>query len=45
MHVTFWSEALKGIGHLEDLDVDGMIVLRWICGIIWIKIGSIGGLF
>jgi hypothetical protein len=26
MHTKFWSENLKGKGHLEDLDVDEKIV-------------------
>jgi hypothetical protein len=29
MHVTFWSENLKGREHSEDLDVDERIILEW----------------
>jgi hypothetical protein len=29
MH-TFWSENLKGRNHLDDLVVDGRIILKWI---------------
>jgi len=28
MHITFWSENLKGKDHAEDLDVDGRIILE-----------------
>jgi len=28
MHPKFWSENLKGRDHLEDLGIDGMIILR-----------------
>jgi len=28
MHTKFWSENLKGRDHLEDLGIDGMIILR-----------------
>ena len=30
MHVNFWSEDLKGRGHLEDLDIDGRGILKWL---------------
>jgi len=28
MHTKFWSENLKGKNHLEDLDVEGRIILK-----------------
>jgi hypothetical protein len=30
MHKIFWMENLKRIGHVEDLGVDGKIILEWI---------------
>jgi hypothetical protein len=30
MHTKFWSKSLKGRVHLEDLNIDGKIVLAWI---------------
>jgi hypothetical protein len=27
-HKEFWSKDLKGIGHLEDLDVEGNVILK-----------------
>jgi hypothetical protein len=32
MRTKFWSESLKGRDHLEYLDVNGRIILRWILG-------------
>jgi hypothetical protein len=32
MHKIFWLENLKGRNHLEDLGVDGRIILGWILG-------------
>jgi hypothetical protein len=32
MHITFWLENLNGRKHLEDLNVDGKIILEWILG-------------
>jgi hypothetical protein len=29
MHTRLWSENLKGRDHLEDLGVDGKIILEW----------------
>jgi hypothetical protein len=45
-------ENLKGGDNLEDLSIDGKIILNWILrkeggklwtGCIWLRIGSIGG--
>jgi len=30
MCTKFWSEILKGRDHLEDLGIDGRIILEWI---------------
>ena len=32
MHVEFWWGNLREIDHLEDTDVDGRIMFRWILG-------------
>jgi hypothetical protein len=32
MHTKFWSENLKGRDYLEDLGIDGKIILEWILG-------------
>jgi hypothetical protein len=29
---TFWLESLRGTDHLEDLDIDRRIILKWILG-------------
>jgi hypothetical protein len=32
LYTAFWSENLKWRDHLEDLGVDGKIILEWILG-------------
>jgi hypothetical protein len=32
MRTIFWLVNLKGRNHLEDLSVDGKIILEWIVG-------------
>jgi hypothetical protein len=53
VHTTFWPENMKGRNHKEDLDIDGMTVLKWILkkddvrvwtGFIWLRVGTSGGL-
>jgi hypothetical protein len=53
MHTILWLETLKGRDHLEDVDVDGRLILKWILGkqdwkvrigLIWLTIGTSGGL-
>jgi hypothetical protein len=30
MHVAFWWENMKEVGYLEDLGIDGKLVLKFI---------------
>jgi hypothetical protein len=32
MHTAFWLGNQKGRDHLEDLGIDGKIILEWILG-------------
>jgi hypothetical protein len=32
MHIIFWFENLKRRDYLEDLGIDGKIILEWILG-------------
>jgi hypothetical protein len=52
MHIIFLLENLTGRNHVEDLGVDGKIILNWILGkkpgrvwtgFIWLRIGTSGG--
>jgi len=49
----FWWGKLRERNHLEVLDVDGRIILRWIfrkwvlglwTGLSWLRNGTVGGL-
>jgi hypothetical protein len=48
----FGTENLRERDHLEDSDLDGRIILRWVfwggmgawTGLIWLRIGTGGGL-
>jgi len=53
MYTGFWWGNLRERDHLEEPDVDGRIILRWIfkkcdvgarTGLIWVRIGKVGGL-
>ena len=53
MHTGFWWGNLKERYQLEDLGIDGRIVLKWILnkldwrvwsGLIWLRIGTTCGL-
>jgi len=52
MHTGFWWGEMMERGHLEYLDVDGRVILKWIfknldgekwTGLLWPKIGTGGG--
>jgi hypothetical protein len=53
VHTEFWWGDLRKRDHLEDLGVDGIIILEWIFKkwdrqawdeLIWLRIGISGGL-
>jgi hypothetical protein len=52
VHTGFWWGNLKERDHLENKDIDGRIILRWILrkwdvgvwtGLSWLRIGTSGG--
>jgi hypothetical protein len=52
VHTGFWWGDLRERDHLEDLDVDGRIISKWIfkkwdkeacTGLIWLRIETGGG--
>ena len=52
MRLRVWLGDLRERDHLENLGVDGTMILKWIfkkcdvawVGLIWLRIGTIGGL-
>jgi len=53
IYANIWQGNLKERSHLEDLDIDARIIPKWISkkqdgkmwtGLIWLRIGSNGGL-
>jgi hypothetical protein len=30
MYIPFWPRAIKGRDHMEELGIDGRIILNWI---------------
>jgi hypothetical protein len=52
VHAGFMYEDLMGIDHLEDLNVDGRVILKWNfhewhgdvrTGFLWLRTGTGGG--
>jgi hypothetical protein len=53
MHIAYWWESQKERDHWQNQDVRGWTILKWILerydgviwiGLIWIRIGTSGGL-
>jgi hypothetical protein len=53
VYTGFWWRVLKEGDHLEDLGIDRRMILKWIfkkwdggawTGLIWLRIGTVGGL-
>jgi hypothetical protein len=42
MHTEFWSQIFNKIEHLEELDVDGTIALKWRESVGWIDVAEVG---
>jgi hypothetical protein len=49
MHTNYWLESLKGRDHLDDLGIDGSVILKLVlgkegeklwAGFIWVRIGT-----
>jgi hypothetical protein len=54
VYTGLWWGNLRERHHLEDPGLDGMIILKWIfrkwdesawTGLIWLRIGTVGGHF
>jgi len=52
VHTEFWWDNLRERDHLEDLDLDGRVIFKWIfrkwdpgvwTGFLWIRIRTGGG--
>jgi hypothetical protein len=53
MHGGFWWGNLRAQDHMRDLDINGMLILKWILqtwdeltwrDFVWLRIGANGGL-
>jgi hypothetical protein len=52
VHIGFWWGNLREDDHLEDLGIDGRLILKWVfkkwmgvwTGLIWLRIGAGGRL-
>jgi hypothetical protein len=50
VRMGFWSGDLRERDHLEDIGIDGRIILKWTFkkwddGLMWLRIGTGGGCF
>jgi hypothetical protein len=52
VYIGFWWRNLMKRSHLEDSDVDGRIILKWVLkrlnggarnGVVWLRMGTGGG--
>jgi hypothetical protein len=52
VHIRFWWGELTEAHHLEDLNIDGRMILKWIfkkwdgearTGLLWLRIGTAVG--
>ena len=52
MHSRFWCRNIREREYLEDVNIDGRIILKWMLktwvgewtGLVWLRTGTDGGL-